>query len=107
MLRQCISHNKRRNNLFKHGVDFAAMHAFDWKARPVHERSSAMPGNGNRDLEGLSFDEIAERYGEEAAIAAGIAADPDARELTDDDFRPDAPGLLPAREMTCWRCFSA
>jgi uncharacterized protein (DUF4415 family) len=45
-----------------------------------------MPGNGNRDLEGLSFDEIAERYGEEAAIAAGIAADPDARELTDDDF---------------------
>lgn len=45
-----------------------------------------MPGNGNRDLEGLSFDEIAERYGEQAAIAAGIAADPDARELTDDDF---------------------
>ena len=45
-----------------------------------------MPGNENRDLKGLTFDEIAERYGEEAAIAAGIAADPDARELTDDDF---------------------
>ena len=30
-----------------------------------------MPDNRNRDLEGLSFDEIAERYGEEAAIAAG------------------------------------
>ena len=41
---------------------------------------------GNRDLKGLTFDEIAARYGEEAAIAAGIAADPDARELTDTDF---------------------
>ena len=69
--------NKRRTNLVKHGVDFTAMHAFDWETRPIHERSSAMPGNGNRDLEGLSFDQIAERYGEEAAIAAGIAADPE------------------------------
>ena len=38
-----------------------------------------MPDDGHRDLEGLTFDEIAERYGEDAAIAAGIAADPRVR----------------------------
>ncbi len=61
---------------------------------------------GNRDLKGLTFDEIAERYGEEAAIAAGIAADPDARELTDDDFarmRPASevvPAIVKAHRRT-------
>ena len=57
-----------------------------------------MPGNVNRDFQGLTFDEIAERYGEEAAIAAGIAADPDARELTDSDFARMRPAseVIPA-----------
>ena len=57
-----------------------------------------MPGNVNRDFQGLTFDEIAERYGEEAAIAAGIAADPDARELTDGDFARMRPAseVIPA-----------
>ena len=27
--------NKRRTNLAKHGVDFAAMHAFDWETAAV------------------------------------------------------------------------
>ena len=38
------------------------------------------------DLTGWTFDEIAAKYGEEAAIQAGIAADPDTWELTDEDF---------------------
>jgi uncharacterized protein (DUF4415 family) len=35
------------------------------------------------DLVNLTFNEIAEKYGEEAAINAGIAADPDTFELDD------------------------
>ena len=38
------------------------------------------------DLSGWTFDEIAAKYGEEAAIQAGIAADPDTWELTEEDF---------------------
>ena len=38
------------------------------------------------DVSGWTFDEIAAVYGEEAAIQAGIAADPDTWELTEDDF---------------------
>ena len=38
------------------------------------------------ETEGLTFDEIAEEYGLEAAIQAGIAADPDTWELSEDDF---------------------
>ena len=38
------------------------------------------------DFSGLTFDEIAEEYGLEAAIQAGIAADPDTWELTEEDF---------------------
>ncbi len=44
---------------------------------------------------GLSFDEIAEKHGEEAAIEAGIAADPDAVELDEEWFRR----ARPAREV--------
>ena len=40
------------------------------------------------DLSGWTFDEIAAVYGEEAAIQAGIAADPDTWELTEDDCVP-------------------
>ena len=29
--------NKRRTNLVKHGVDFAAMHAFDWETARVEQ----------------------------------------------------------------------
>ena len=34
----------------------------------------------------MTFDAIEERYGEEVAINAGIARDPDTRELTEEDF---------------------
>ena len=41
-------------------------------------------------LTGMSFDEIAEKYGEEAAIHAGIASDPEwgPEELDMSDARP-------------------
>ncbi len=45
-----------------------------------------MPKNRNDDLTKLTFDQIAEKYGEEAAIKAGIAADKDTREVTKEDF---------------------
>ncbi len=38
------------------------------------------------DLTTMTFDEIAAKYGEETAINAGIAADPDTWELTREDF---------------------
>ena len=47
------------------------------------------------DTAGMTFDEIAEKYGEEAAIDAGIAADPDAWELTKEDFAQ----MRPASEV--------
>ena len=39
------------------------------------------------DSTGLTFAQVAEKYGEEAAIAAGIAADPDASEIGVDQSR--------------------
>ena len=45
------------------------------------------------DLSGWTFDEIAAKFGEEAAIQAGIAADPDTWELTDDDFTRMRPAI--------------
>lgn len=38
----------------------------------------------NQDLTDLTFDEIESQYGEETAIAAGIAADPDTVEIDSD-----------------------
>ena len=43
------------------------------------------------DLTGMTFHEIAAKYGEEAAIDAGIAADPDTFELTPEWFREARP----------------
>ena len=43
------------------------------------------------DLTGMTFDEIAERHGEEAAINAGIATDPDTSELDDEWFERSRP----------------
>ena len=40
------------------------------------------------NLTGMTFHEIAARYGEEAAIQAGIAADPDTWELDMSKARP-------------------
>ena len=47
------------------------------------------------DIAGLTFDEIAAKYGEEAAINAGIAADPDTFELDEAWFAR----ARPAREV--------
>ena len=43
------------------------------------------------DLTGMTFHEIAAKYGEEAAINAGIAADPDTFELTPEWFKEARP----------------
>ena len=43
------------------------------------------------ELTGLTFDDIAELYGEEVAIQAGIASDPDTFELDDEWFRRARP----------------
>ena len=51
--------------------------------------------NNSADNGGRTFDEIAAEYGEEAAIQAGIAADPDTWELTEDDFAR----MRPANEV--------
>ncbi|MCY4372306.1 MAG: hypothetical protein OXC31_00955 [Spirochaetaceae bacterium] len=45
------------------------------------------------DLQMMSFDEIAARQGEEAAINAGIAADPDSFELDYDWFERAGPAI--------------
>ncbi len=47
------------------------------------------------DIATMTFDEIAAKYGEEAAINAGIAADPDTWELTKEDFAQ----MRPASEV--------
>ena len=41
---------------------------------------------GKEELANMTFAEIEAKYGEEVAICAGIVADPDARELTDEDL---------------------
>ena len=45
------------------------------------------------DLTGMTFHEIAAKYGKEAAINAGIAADPDTFELTEEWFREARPAI--------------
>ena len=47
------------------------------------------------ELAEMTFEEIKARYGEQAAIDAGIAADPDAFELDDEWFER----ARPAREV--------
>ena len=41
---------------------------------------------GKEELANMTFAEIEAKFGEEVAICAGIVADSDARELTDEDF---------------------
>lgn len=41
---------------------------------------------GKDELANMTFVEIEAKYGEEVAICAGIVADPDTRELTDEDL---------------------
>ena len=48
---------------------------------------------GKDDLTTMTFDEIAAKYGEEAAINAGIAADPDTFELDEEWFKRARPAI--------------
>ena len=41
---------------------------------------------GKDELANMTFDEIEAKYGEDVAICAGIVADPDTREFTEEDF---------------------
>ena len=60
--------------------------------------------NNSADNGGRTFDEIAAEYGEEAAIQAGIAADPDTWELTEDDFARMRPaGEVHPEFVESWR----
>ena len=45
------------------------------------------------DLIGMTFHEIAAKYGEEAAINAGIEADPDTVRLTPEWFKRARPAI--------------
>lgn len=45
------------------------------------------------DLSGMTFDQIAALYGEEMAIQAGIASDPDTFELDEEWFRRARPAV--------------
>ncbi len=45
------------------------------------------------DLTGMTFHEIAAKYGEEAAINAGIEADPDTVRLTPEWFQRARPAI--------------
>ncbi len=51
------------------------------------------------DTSGMTFDEIAAKYGEEAAIQVGIAADPDTWELTEEDFAQMRPASEVEKEL--------
>ena len=56
------------------------------------------------DFSGLTFDEIAEEYGLEAAIQAGIDTDPDAWVLTEEDLARMRPGIEVDPELIeAWR----
>ena len=73
--------------------------SFDEYARIIAERGAAK--YGNPDTPKLSFEQIAAsemtfaeieaEYGEETAINAGIARDPDTWELTEEDFARSRP----------------
>ena len=70
--------------------------------RPVEEKENFM--SNQIDFSGLTFDEIAEEYGLEAAIQAGIAADPDTWELTEEDFARMRPASEVHPELVlAWR----
>ena len=51
---------------------------------------------------GMTFDEIANKYGEEAAIKAGIAADPDTLELDDEWFKRARPAVEVDPELVAY-----
>ena len=64
--------------------------------------------NEHVEFSGLTFDEIAEEYGLEAAIQAGIDADPDTWELTEEDFAQMRPVSEDFPEfMAAWRASRA
>ncbi len=50
----------------------------------------------------LTFDEIAADYGEETAINVGIAQDPDAPELTEEDWARALPAIEVEPELVEW-----
>ena len=54
------------------------------------------------DLTEMTFEEIAEKYGEEAAINAGIAADPDTFELDEEWFKRARPAVEVDPELVAY-----
>ena len=82
---------------------------FEEHAKIIAERGYAEFGDPNKPMltfeqlaaSDLTFDQIEAEYGEETAINAGIARDPDTWEWTDEDFaraRPYAEQFGKVRE---------
>ncbi len=66
------------------------------RLKPTH----ISPGPVKIALPKEQFDEIAAKYGEEVAIQAGIARDPDTFEADDEWFQRARPGMHMARRGT-------
>ncbi len=89
---------KRKSNIARHGVDFTVMEAFGWDTaiinpddRNSEPRNTMAKNTNDNDVTKMTFDEIAAKDGEEAAINAGIAADPDTFELDEEWFKRARP----------------
>ncbi len=106
---------KRQENLARHGIDFSTIEDFDWspaltgesyrETLPISEAGKNMPRPDPiaADISEVQWEDILARdlpfieieaiYGEEVAIYAGIARDPDAAELDDEWFKRARPAI--------------
>ncbi len=65
----------------------------DGSHHPNHPHHANHSSDHEPDLTGMTFHEIEAKYGEEVAINAGIAADPDTFELTPEWFKRARPAI--------------